>query len=117
MINYDELKKAAEAAPPGPVFYGRIEATTVANWHEPYSPWITGHFPRCVSVGRSTYLHADDAAFIAQANPATILALLSEREKLLKVVDAARNMRDWHNNGRTGFGINLLIDALKELEK
>jgi hypothetical protein len=46
--------------------------------------------PECVAF---EYVEKPDADFIAACTPARILALLGEREALLRVVEAARTMR------------------------
>ena len=86
----DELERLARAATPG--------------------PWIRSGCRRkmgdedCIMVGPDGFLMAalpigqprdhagafNDAAFIAAANPATILALLSERAELLAAVERMR---------------------------
>ena len=86
----DELERLARAATPG--------------------PWIRSGCRRkmgdedCIMVGPDGFLMAalpigqprdhagafNDAAFIAAANPATILALLSERAELLATVERMR---------------------------
>ena len=87
MTTLDELERLARAATPG--------------------PWIRSGCRRkmgdedCIMVGPDGFLMAalpigqprdhagafNDAAFIAAANPATILALLSERAELLATVE------------------------------
>ena len=90
MTTLDELERLARAATPG--------------------PWIRSGCRRkmgdedCIMVGPDGFLMAalpigqprdhagafNDAAFIAAANPATILALLSERAELLAAVERMR---------------------------
>lgn len=95
MTNYDELKKAAEAATPGP-------------WEWPnkgLSDFVIAG-PARLGIG-----HLDSprtAEYVALANPTAILALLAEREKLLKVAEAAYTQTPPNQ---------ALQAALKELEK
>lgn len=51
------------------------------------------------------------------SRPATILALLDEREKLLKVAEAAKNLVDVKGRHHTEQAFVRLQDELKELEK
>ena len=81
MSKLTALIEVAKAATPGPWIAGRLEATGTSDNREPYSPWIIGAGPRPVTVGRGTCIHADDMAFIALANPATILELCALLEK------------------------------------
>ena len=76
MTEREKLRKLAEAATPG--------------------PWSTAAFQLVIDVARRIDVgmcgHRDDAAFIAAANPATVLALLAEREALAAKVE---RVRDW----------------------
>jgi hypothetical protein len=78
MTDHDELRRLAQAATPGPwTSTGfRVSDTTVAKY-----------------LTARTETHAD-AAFIAAANPATVIALLDERDELL---GALNDQCDWGN--------------------
>ena len=72
-----ELRRLAEAATPG--------------------PWATAAFQLVIDVARRIDVgmcgHRDDAAFIAAANPAVVLALLdaaAERDRLAEAVERVR---------------------------
>lgn len=111
--DYTELEKAAEAATPGP-------------WHvedmsdEPCV--IAGEQYICQTIydhQSGTYRsdpngHTKDALYIALANPTTILALLDEREKLLKIAEAAENLVGVKGRHHTEQAFSKLADAIKE---
>ena len=112
MTDTTELRRAAEAATPGPwcaFISSDVSEVQKENNHRDavvhWSGFDAGDLPK--------RQRPKDALFIALANPATILALLDEREKLLKVVDAAKE--SCHVNFSGGFVA--IRDALKELEK
>lgn len=108
-----ELRKAAESATPGP-------------WYTTGSPWFrSGDGVLCGSPdGNIAYLIADcdnftdprdeydgpfkladaddDAAFIAAANPVVILALLDEREKMVRALKFYRDNWQIKTNKRYG---------------
>ena len=79
-----ELRRLAEAATPG--------------------PWSTAAFQLVIDVARRIDVgmcgHRDDAAFIAAANPATVLALLDERDALLDAAARLAHMTEARNNAR-----------------
>ena len=50
----------------------------------------------------------DDAAFIAAANPATILALLSERAELLATVERLRGALEFYADEDNWFGVYMV---------
>lgn len=81
------LVEAAKAATPWPWIAGRVEVTGSSDHREPYSPWIIGAGPHPVTVGRDTCIHADDMAFIALANPSTVLELCTLLQKAEEVLD------------------------------
>lgn len=80
MSKYDELKKAAEAATPGP--WGTDD------------PWIVYanvgddlvYLARTLELDTQYKQSVSDAAFIAAANPAVILALLASHAALLEAL-------------------------------
>lgn len=85
MSKYEKLKAAAEAATPGP-------------WHAPGTGEI--HMQSHDSIAQICFRHDfaepeekfgtdADAVFIAAANPAAVLALLSERDALLAALKLA----------------------------
>lgn len=79
-MNTDELKKLAEAASPGPWWlYERDKdgnsVVSDPNNERQVKRWIDCNNKR-------------DAAFIAAANPATVLELIAERDELLEVLKA-----------------------------
>lgn len=137
-----ELKRLAEAATPGPWFVGnwfgrclidhkhnvRDCRYTYDSAAEDYRPEGTGISSRTPGRGvvRSGYDGAEidesDARFIAAANPAAVLDLLAENERLKK---AARNVlahiHDRHAPIQAGdmgiedpSGINAALDALDD---
>ena len=72
MTRTEELLALAEKATPGPWWKGKCEPT--ADGHA--LAWIGIHFVDCEG-GQSNYKEqADDAAFIAAANPETIKQLV-----------------------------------------
>lgn len=78
------LKQAAEKATPGPWITGESESCTLNNscrsiWCYPHN---RGRISDCVFI--------DDAAYIAAANPETVLRLIEEYERLQKAYDALR---------------------------
>lgn len=79
-----ELRRLAEAATPG--------------------PWSTAAFQLVIDVARRIDVgmcgHRDDAAFIAAANPATVLALLDERDALLDAAARLAHMTEARDNAR-----------------
>lgn len=70
---YDELRAAAEAATPGPWRQTRTHRL-IGNGYG--APWVC-------EVDGSNECFSANSAFIAAANPATVLTLLSERDALL----------------------------------
>lgn len=100
-MNLDELKKAAEAATPGPwKYYKDDNFIQSEDVRARISDWPV---TRSTDVG--TDQRNNNAAFIALANPTTILALL-------KVVDAARVSCSMNFSG----GFAAIRYALKELD-
>jgi len=91
MTNLDELRKAAEKATPGPWAFRRD-----GTWHCLCGDGMWFVKLSWTALGQR---NADDAAFIARANPATILSLIGEIERLTyelkrwKEVEA--NRPDW----------------------
>lgn len=99
-----ELRRLAEAATPG--------------------PWSTAAFQLVIDVARRIDVgmcgHRDDAAFIAAANPATVLALLdaaAERDALAAAVERVRALADewtyigW-DDGSHAYGTDCVVQAL-----
>jgi len=86
MTQYTELRKAAERA-------------TGKNWE--YIEFGNRHHVDTGSGCITSPVYKRDAKFIAQANPATIIALLDEREKLLsglqncRLLAARHRKEDW----------------------
>lgn len=61
-----ELDALEAKATPGPWHSARIECVaSTGEHHHAYAPWISGHGPRPVTVGKATCIHADDMDFIA----------------------------------------------------
>lgn len=81
MIDRNELRRLAQAATPGP--------WKVVKDHE-----LPGVHGGDVILGGSFYDYSvpddEDEAFIAAANPATVIELLDEIERLRAVFEAAR---------------------------
>ena len=73
-MNIEELKLLAEAATPGPWAHG-------VTWIE--------HLGGIVTLG-NTARSKQDVAYVASANPSTILALIAERDELLAKLDRAQ---------------------------
>lgn len=84
MINLDELRRLATEATPGPWVVSSEDNIITGPNGEIVCADGSGAF---VAVGD------DDARLIAAANPATILALLDEVEKLRKDVGRHINLR------------------------
>jgi len=91
-INTQELRKLAEAATPGPWIAGNGNVLSDTTGMSHFRPAL-----RC-GFGRP-----DDAEYIAAANPATVLALLDELDRLrahmdgqaLQLEAAERNVEWW----------------------
>jgi len=61
-----ELKRLMDAATKGPcIAYVVTPQSAAADFYEPYSPWVSGGFPKAVQVGRELCIAADDMALIA----------------------------------------------------
>lgn len=110
-VEHTELRKLAEAATPGP-WRWMIEDYSLAILHGPEE-----HADHVISVSpcKSCLTHAEtnkspewlwgrcwtpeetDAAFIAAANPKTVLALLAERDRLR---EALKEIEAFHVSGQ-----------------
>ena len=92
MTNPDELERLARAATPGP---WEQTGSSVCNWHD-------GTYELEVQVFRQEDGLAQvraDAAFIAAANPATILALLSANREMRTATPDLTAVIAWLKNG------------------
>lgn len=97
MNNYEELAKLAEAATPGPWWDKKnldwvYPQTEVQSDFGQVARFVRNEVQYCCTIGKAEREWAN-AAFIAAANPAAILALLSERTQLAERVaslEAAR---------------------------
>ena len=78
-MNTEELKKLAMAATPGPWAHG-------VTWIE--------HLGGIVALG-NTARSKQDVAYVASANPATILALIAERDELLAALKESQCVNFW----------------------
>ena len=93
----DELRKLAMAATPGPWYHcqpfktvpaqrtihGPVPAERVdyvSTWHGMGTP--TGHSVVINMAGRESHVRSENMAFIAAANPVTVLAILDENSRL-----------------------------------
>ena len=78
-IDTKRLRELAEAATPGPWREGSVET---------YNVFVECRDPECLGTERvllkmnTHFDHRTDAAFIAAANPQTVLALIDETERL-----------------------------------
>ena len=93
-MNYEELKKRAEAATPGPWFptdwsadYGQNKTTIEAHSPEVILKGSTSIWPngiRCHRIAdtESGDRPVSDAAYIAAASPDVVLKLIAERDAL-----------------------------------
>lgn len=78
---YDELRAAAEAATPGPW-------RKVSDLMDQSRPWVeNGESWLIVKTEGRLSADRENATFIALANPATITALLDERDSLLAALE------------------------------
>jgi hypothetical protein len=119
MTDYDALKKLAEAATPGPWTC----ALELEGSDEVYDADVVSiHIPQ---IGRS--LHDSDwaekedrerdlanAEYIAAANPAAILALLAESERLRAALDQLLVLAVRRRDAQWQVDIELTIAAQKE---
>jgi hypothetical protein len=100
MTTPDELERLARAATPGPwVWTPRVlQGDAQYAGYGDMGGFVTPNgFPVCWFGDNETYYPTEgtppsdtDTAFIAAANPATILAILSERAELLAAVERMR---------------------------
>ena len=94
-----EMRRLAEAATPG--------------------PWSTAAFQLVIDVAQRIDVgmcgHRDDAAFIAAANPAAVLALLDERDALAAKVERVRALPAKHPAG--GWYMTSMRDVLAALDE
>jgi hypothetical protein len=82
MSNYSELKKAAEAATPGPWrYWGEVG-------HEIFGPVHGGSGSRCFRLNNDARMA--DAEFIAAANPEVVLSLISDNHAAQSQLAALR---------------------------
>ena len=101
-----ELRRVAEGATPGPWFHvqpfqiaptmrtihGTVPAQRVDFVAREMKPVHSR--PIVPMEGRENTALSCDMAFIAAANPATILSLLAERDALVRVAEAAKKLTD-----------------------
>ena len=113
LIDTDALRKLCKSATPGP-------------WHvDSYAPGLneistyTGKFSGDV-IGspqddgwRVPSISDNDAAYIAAANPATVLQLLDEIDRLRAIEAAARNLAKVKGRHHSELAMNKLLESLK----
>lgn len=127
-IDTAKLRALAEAATPGPWRYG-IDIDQLSDGGSGYP---LDYYPDCRTVveiscrecGERSDITEADAAFIAAANPATVIALLDEIDTLRRFLDAekeqvtrmgADNVRRMQRLGvKYPSGLDSGIDALEQ---
>lgn len=87
-MNTEKLKQKALAATPGPWVANQETCSLgeVCSVNQGGQPW----FEICSADLFHDANNANDAAYIAAANPSTILALIAERDELLVALKDAR---------------------------
>lgn len=118
-IDTIKLRELAQKATPGPWY---------SKWPEERCAWKDiGHSRYPVAYTGDCFDDAQNAEFIAAANPATVLALLDERdamnetmrhmraelEKLRPVKDAAENLAKVKGRHNSEIAMNRLLETLK----
>src|SRR5574343_911498 len=80
--------------------------------------WLKGRIQECVmqSNGPVLAITAEDSAtsdYVAAANPATVLQLLDEIDRLRAIEAAARNLAKVKGRHHSELAMNQLLEALK----
>lgn len=96
MADYSELRRLSEAATPVPW----------AGEHDVYS--ASGQGERICKMAT-----AEDSAFISAANPAAVLALIAENEKLRKALATIRD--ESSDLGACEYAADALTDSRKDV--
>jgi len=105
-VDTTKLRELAQAATPGP-----WRSTDAIEWDECVAEISYWH----VFQEEGTELSSmdNDAEYIAAANPATVLALLDEIDKLRTIEAAARNLVKVKGRHHSEQAMNQLLEALK----
>ena len=102
----DKLTELLEKAAKGPCNPYVIKPQSATdNFYEPYSPWVSGGFPKPVQVGRGLCISADDMALIAY--------LFNHAEAIRDLVVAAENICEIYN-GMEGFVAETAPEAYQQ---
>ena len=107
MIDFDELKALCERATPGPWMH------TPGYYNDSGGQYDQIDSPVEIISGEWGGPSGDNAAFIAAANPATILALLSanrEMREALAAIEATDT--EFHETGRDQWGYAELEECM-----
>ena len=98
MIDFDELKALCERATPGPWMH------TPGYYNDSGGQYDQIDSPVEIISGEWGGPSGDNAAFIAAANPATVLALLSANREMRKALEfyADEPAREFPNDGPWG---------------
>jgi hypothetical protein len=105
-----KLEELEAKATEGPWYCGRIDPSSAAgDFSEPWSPWVYPNGPRCVTVGRSQAIHADDMALITY--------LRNHAQDFIRLMEAAENFeysrKEYtYNHQETIGAANKLSEAL-----
>ena len=108
-IDTIELRELAQAARPGPWERDICQIDKM---------WLKGRLQECVTNQDAIVMAVtaeDDATaeYIAAANPATVLQLLDEIDRLRTIEAAARNLAKVKGRHNTEIAMNQLLEALK----
>ena len=113
----DALRKLCKSAAPGPwtQWEGRgwVHAGTPEASATCYLAGIYGQICRTDCGDFSDAQEIKNAEYIAAANPATVLALLDELDRLRAIEAAARNLAKVKGRHNSEIAMNQLLEALK----
>jgi hypothetical protein len=105
MIDTKELRELAQKATPGHWY---------SKWPEERCTWVdVGDSRYPVAYTGDCFDDAPNAEYIAAANPATVLALLDELDRLRAIEAAARNLAKVKGRHNSEIAMNQLLEALK----
>ena len=107
-IDTTKLRELAQNATPGPWNCEIDHGSRLRIYSETNSGIVDG----CGCCGSPNCDDAD-ANFIVAANPATVLALLDEIDKLRTIEAAARNLAKVKGRYNSELAMNQLLEALK----
>ncbi len=105
MIDTTQLRELAQKASPGPWY------TSAPSEHAVWYDIKDGRY--LIADTSSGFTDDGNAEYIAAANPATVLALLNELDRLRTIEAAASNLAKVKGRHNSEIAMNQLLEALK----